>query len=422
MTRRDGALFIAYEGAGDALVHTQVLPYLRGMRKAGIRLSLMTFERRPSPSAALNRRRARCCMTEAGIAWLPLRYHKRPSALVTLFDVLCGIVAGVAEVRRRRLAIVHARSLVPGLMALVIAKVTGARMLYDARNLWTHWKAESGVWRRGSALVRLAWKIERTCLKSAAAVVVLTDAMRRYVLQNGYVRPHAPLEVIPCCVDLQRFTLPPETRTPHQRASGAPFTLVYAGSLEGFYQPMEMVAFFVRLRKHVPSARFIILSNDPADRLEPLLRSGLWEHCEIRRAAAVEVPRYLQAAHAGISFRQAGLSQLSASPTKIAEYLACGLPVVVSAGIGDVDTMLSSRAGGGVGVIVSRHEPGTYDEAIDALLALCSKADIAERCRRLARERFSLEDGVSRYLALYRRLQGGSPFETTSPRTSVTAR
>ena len=46
-----------------------------------------------------------------------------------------------------------------------------------------------------------------------------------------------------------------------------------------------------------------------------------------------EVPRYLKAADVAISFIKPCYSKQSSSPTKIAEYLASGLPVVCNAGL-----------------------------------------------------------------------------------------
>ena len=72
-------------------------------------------------------------MKAVGIRWHPRRYHKRPSAPATAFDILVGIVAGLWLVLRYRLRIVYARSDVRALMALAIKRLTGARFVFDMR-------------------------------------------------------------------------------------------------------------------------------------------------------------------------------------------------------------------------------------------------------------------------------------------------
>ena len=52
-----------------------------------------------------------------------------------------------------------------------------------------------------------------------------------------------------------------------------------------------------------------------------------------------------------MSFIKPCLSKLSSSPTKVGEYLAAGLPVISTAGIGDVDDLLTGRNNGGRGPV-----------------------------------------------------------------------
>jgi glycosyltransferase involved in cell wall biosynthesis len=115
-----------------------------------------------------------------------------------------------------------------------------------------------------------------------------------------------------------------------------------------------------------------------------------------------EIPVYLRRAKVGLSFRKPTFSQIAASPTKIPEYLAAGIPVVSNAGIGDTDrSLLDDR----VGIVVRDFSRKAYDEAVVALLELLDDADLTVRCRRSAYERFDLEKvGAERYRRLYRRI------------------
>ena len=115
-----------------------------------------------------------------------------------------------------------------------------------------------------------------------------------------------------------------------------------------------------------------------------------------------DVGRYLAAAEFGLSFVRPCPSKISSSPTKIGEYLAAGLPVVSTSGIGDVDELLE---GPNVGVLVRRLEQPDYEAAARGALALAADPEARERCRQVARETLSLEEvGVARYDDLYRRV------------------
>ena len=118
------------------------------------------------------------------------------------------------------------------------------------------------------------------------------------------------------------------------------------------------------------------------------------------RAEPDEVGRYLAAADFGISFIRRCFSKISSSPTKIGEYLGAGLPVVSSAGIGDVDGLLG---GGEVGVLVDDFSRAGYESAARAVLALLDDPRTADRCRSVAHRHLSLREvGIPRYDRLYR--------------------
>ena len=66
-----------------------------------------------------------------------------------------------------------------------------------------------------------------------------------------------------------------------------------------------------------------------------------------------EVQNYLLAGDVGLLLRRPSPINSVASPMKFAEYLACGAPVLASAGIGDVNGMISTY---GVGRVLAAPE------------------------------------------------------------------
>src|SRR4030095_7939176 len=119
----------------------------------------------------------------------------------------------------------------------------------------------------------------------------------------------------------------------------------------GLYLVEEMGRFFRAFKECCPDAFLRILSVSlPAQASAALKRAGLTEHDFVIEAASpAEVPVYLRHARLGISFRKPSFAQIAASPTKIPEYLAAGLPVVCNAGIGDMDELIEREQ---VGVVL----------------------------------------------------------------------
>ena len=114
------------------------------------------------------------------------------------------------------------------------------------------------------------------------------------------------------------------------------------------------------------------------------------------------MPDFLNLASIGISFIKPCFSKIASCPTKFAEYLACGLPVVINKGIGDTEEIVRDNR---IGVVVEEFTPLGYKKGICELRELLKeKEDLRRRCRATAERYFSLKDGGDRYSEVYARL------------------
>jgi glycosyltransferase involved in cell wall biosynthesis len=110
------------------------------------------------------------------------------------------------------------------------------------------------------------------------------------------------------------------------------------------------------------------------------------------------MPAIVQRHTASVMFFTGGLSKLGSSPTRMAEVLGCGLPVVANPGVGDVEQVVRQNR---VGVLARGSSSAEMDACVAELLALLKDPELARRCRRTAEELFSLETGTAAYRQLY---------------------
>jgi glycosyltransferase involved in cell wall biosynthesis len=406
-------LYLCYFGLREPLVQTQVLPYLRELARGGVSVGLLTFEPEMSrawDAGALEAERAR--LAGEGIEWSALPYHKRPSALATAWDVLAGAWAAARVVRRGRADVLHARAHVPLAMALLARVVAPrCRLVFDVRGLMAEEYADAGVWAEGSRMFRAVKWLERAGLRRAEQVVVLTERMRDWIVREGLAAAEK-VTVIPCCVGLTRFDVADDAEKEDEQAAvggSGRFEVVFAGAVTGLYLLEELAGFFKALRALRPEAFFRVLTRAPAEAVAArLIGAGLGDEDFLVEAAdPVDVPAHLARARLGLSFRKPTFSQIAASPTKIPEYLAAGLPVVSNAGIGDTDELLERER---VGVVMRGFSAADYAEAAARALALAEDAETRARCPEVARRFFDLASvGGKRYCEVYRRLGARLP-------------
>lgn len=394
-------LYLSYDGVLEPLGQSQVLSYLEQLAHERT-IHLLSFEKPEDWSDKAGRARVHARMVAAGIRWYPRPYHKRPTALATCWDIAVGSLTGLWLVLRYRLRIVHARSYVAAVMALFLKQLTGAKFVFDMRGFWADERVDGGLWPRGGSMYRVAKWFERRFLLNADHVVSLTHAAVREMAVFAYLQGHTPpMTVIPTCADLARF------RPPDSPAANG-FVLGYVGSAGTWYLFDATVACFNQLLLMRPDARLLIINRGEHVYIrERLAASGIPETAyELKAAQHSEIPGEMARMHAGVFFIKPVFSKQASAPTKLGEFLGCGIPCLSNTGVGDMAEILQVDR---VGVAVDAFDDATLATSLQKLLALAAAPDTAARCVAAAQRHFSLEQGVASYRAIYRSLSDGEP-------------
>jgi glycosyltransferase involved in cell wall biosynthesis len=408
------SLYICYFGVREPLVQTQVLPYLLELVKGGHQISLVTFEPaehaaelRGDEGAALKSR-----LTGVGVDWNWLPYHKRFSVAATAYDIFRGAMFVRSAINNGDIDILHSRVHVPALMAAIARSLTRRKpkLLFDIRGFMPEEYTDAGLWPKDGWLYRATKRVEAWLMRQSDGFVVLTERARSLLFPeskaNGFDRLGRPVEVIPCCVDFEKRFAAGASGV-DQNAIAAEYGLedryviIHVGALTGLYLADEIADFLAAARKMDPSTFAIFLTQTaPAEIIGMLKERGFGEtDYLVKRVAPDVVPAYLELSDAALSFVRAGYATASRSPTKIPEYLACGVPIIANKGVGDVDDLIERNR---VGVTIKSFDEESYEQALAEVRAL---GEVASRCRETAVREFDLKTvaGV-RYRRLYDRL------------------
>lgn len=407
-------LFISYNGMLDPLGQSQVIPYLRELSKQGVQFTLLSFERAPvfERDAAAKREALRALLAADGIDWHWLRYHQKPSLPATIYDVAQGVRAAQRLVRHNKIEMVHARSHIPATIALALKKSFGLKMIFDVRGLMADEYVDAEHWRKNSLSYRITKSVERRALAAADGIVTLTEKIWPIINQwDGLRGRQINHEVVPCCADLNLFSFNQAERAQRRKELAVEdcFVVVYSGSIDGWYLTENMADFFASLRKQKPNAHFLWLTPNRHERIRTLMRSREIrdDQYTVRAASPQEVPSYLSASDAGLAFIKPCFSKLASSPTKYAEYLGCGLPLIINAGIGDSDALITRES---AGALVSEFTEKEYARAITAIDGfLQASAETRVRMRAVAERLFDVDRvGGQLYARLYQRTLNGA--------------
>jgi len=386
-------LYVTYDGLLEPLGAAQVVPYVEGLARLGVGLTVLSFEK---PSDLVDAQRCRSMaqrLSSAGIAWIRRRYHRRPSVPATLYDVAGGIGAALRATRQAPPTLIHARGYVAGTIGLACKRIAGASLLFDMRGLWVDERVEAGLWSGDARVTRAARRLERRLLADADAVVVLT-AQAPAMVEAIAGRSLPTVRVIPTCVDLTRFR--PTTDDPAARVAlglRPEPALVCAGSLSTWYLAEQAFAIGAAFRR-AGGGDFLVLTRETelADRLDRRFAAG----AAIRSVDHDQMPRWLAACSAGLVAVRPGEAKRASAPTKVGEYLACGLAVAATGQVGDLDAQLADTPA------AFTFDPAEPAEDVAArLLAIAARPGRQRAARALAERFYALDDGVRAYAKLY---------------------
>lgn len=229
-------------------------------------------------------------------------------------------------------------------------------------------------------------------MAKARQVIAVSPQVAGYCRAHGATSP----QTVPNGVNPERF--------PDLPANGSPFTVGFLGTLKPWHDVDTLIDAFARIAGALPQARLLVVGDGPErERLESRMAElGLADRAEFTGAVdAAEVPRHLAGMSVGIAAYRAD-QPFYFSPLKIYEYMAAGLPVIVTT-TGNLESLVK---GGRYGAAVP---PGNSIAMAAELRDLAANPARARRMGAAAREHVFARhswDGIARNLLAQAGLSG----------------
>jgi glycosyltransferase involved in cell wall biosynthesis len=399
-------LYISYDGMTDALGRSQVIPYITGLAQKGHSIHVISCEK--EQVLPKEREEVMQIFSRNNITWSALKFSTRPPLISKLADIW-KIKREARRMNQRMLFdIVHCRSYIAALAGLELKVRNGVKFIFDMRGFWANERVEGGMWNLKNPLYRIVFnyfrKLEKQFFKQADAVISLTHNGKG-VIREMYDDDIAKKTfVIPCCVDTDHFSparisSADVAKLKHNLGiKDDDFVVSYLGSIGTWYMTGEMMDFFRELTVKYTQARFLFITGDNPQIIHRIAREHGVEKNRIiiSRAPRSQVPLYLAVSAISLFFIKPVFSKKASSPTKQAEIMSMGIPLICNSGVGDTDTIFHDEKGG---IVIRDFTLSEYQEAIARIdeVLLTDPAEI----RAKAIELFSLRDGIEIYNRIY---------------------
>ena len=360
--------YVTIDSLTEGVGSSQIIPLINHLRKTDIKINLISYEKFQPPTNLLNH------IKSLGVEWNPRPFGSN------------GFIGGIGRLNNLRREIprtnlIHARSDIPAVAGIFSGE---APVLWDVRSLWADQKVMIQKSILNKSLYRPYLGLEGIAANKSVAMSTLTSAVIPILEQRHRSLPYFRA-VVPTAVDLDHFQLSPKTPSK--------FRALFSGTYNDYYDLDLSSQFMEELRKQ------IVVETDwarPAESNKSSLGVGEERVFPAAQTGMAElIPNY----SFGISIckMNAGPSLMAAMPTKIGEFLACGRPVVLNKGLGDMDQFFNEFDAG----VILDGSPDNLTKAASQLIYLISDPETPQRCRALAEKYFSMEVGARKYLDLY---------------------
>lgn len=225
--------------------------------------------------------------------------------------------------------------------------------------------------------------VENAVIQNSDYRLAVSNALVRH-WREKYNFTKQEYVVIPCTLSAAfEFEFPAEAELAEQRRNlgykETDIVFVYSGSAAGWQSFNLIDGFICELMDKNADVKLLVLSSHFDEQYEVTNRHRA--RVKVNWVEPNEVKNYLLAGDYGILYRERSVTNKVASPVKYAEYLACGLKVVISEELGDYTAF-------------SKEMDLTYND--------CSRVsyDTKKRIHGLAMEHFRKENYRKEYLSL----------------------
>ena len=219
-----------------------------------------------------------------------------------------------------------------------LTKLKNCMVIYDGRGAITSEHDEYGVY-DGTGLENKIFKIEQKAILNSNYRIAVSEKLLDY--WNKYFQYNSKNHVIiPSCTNyvfeakdfLEIKLLEDE------------IIIVFCGSSSKWHSFEIMVNHFEKFLNYSPKIKIIILSkinNHIIDLINKFPKRVTQDWVE-----PSEIPNILMKADYGYVYRNQNNTNYVASPVKIAEYLSCGLKLLISDNLGDYSELIQEKSFG----------------------------------------------------------------------------
>lgn len=329
-------LYISILGMSEPLGQSQVLEYVKDLSKLH-NMSLYSFEKDLSKDTL---EKLNGIMKKESIYWNYQGYSNKYGIFSTFIQIISSFLEIRKIIKEKNIQVIHARSLIPTIIALILKKFYNVKVIADIRGFQIDEKAEVGRIKKNSFLYKTLKKIEHYTYKKSDSIVSLTHAAINYI--KNFTNENK-VTVIPTCANDKLF-IKTDLLEQNELKKELGYTeneiiILHAGAVSNWYDFDSELKIIKKLFNKDEKIRYLILNKSEHEFIEKKLSENDVDKSKVKvmESSFYDMYKYLNISDASIFVIKPTFAKLASAPTKFAENLCCGLYSITNNGIGDMN-------------------------------------------------------------------------------------
>jgi glycosyltransferase involved in cell wall biosynthesis len=364
--------YLTFDSLQEGVGASQALAYVLKIAE-GREVTLISFEK-TELSKELDE-----ILTNSKVEWIPLKFGK--------FGVFGGLSRVIRMSRKiERNSIVHARGNLAAISALVRFPY---KWIWDCRSMHADQRRSISSGIKSKFVYIIMRLFELMLAKFSSRIIVITDAVKSEFVSR-YGIPFGKMEKISTCTDTSKFA---KNEIPSTKI----VRILLSGTFSPAYDLILTNKIIDEMRKHVPLHITVAAS---------IGATSSWKDIPYDEYLSVphkKMPELIANSHLGFSIlkNDLGVCLKSVASTKTAEFLSSGRPLFVNSNQGDFKRLFDYYE---IGVVTDGDDQKSVTRYVNEMISLLSDKETPGKCRKVAEDNFSLDDGVAKLLKIYKEL------------------
>ena len=382
--KKKATLVFIYNSFKDPLFQNLVFSYIKTLSAKGpYSFHLITYEQERYAVSATEKLRIQKGLRAYDVKWYPQRFHTGNFLIFKkLYDLLVSLLIAAKIRVQYRTKLIFAFANVSGAFSIILSKLFRMKFLIYSYEPHAEFQVELGLWKRNGLPYKVLSALERYAGLYGDYVLTgtqyMVDDLRAAGARGKIIRA-------PTSVDEKRFVFDHVARERIRKELGIGNrpTLLYLGKFGGLYYKEETSIFCKYLKEHIESLYFLIVTPNENDEVrEWFYEAGFVDDDFTVSGPFTNVVPYISAADIGLNAIPPSPSQKYRSPTKTAEYLACGIPYITCQGISEDDVIAQKYK---VGAVVAQFDSDSAKRVYPIVEDFLNEDKVVqrERCRQV---------------------------------------